>query len=110
MQKIIQISLNDILADADGAAKRITSTCAHRSGPYRVSGICQVGEMAYVVLLPAGSAGPALAHRFVEIAEATPDDVIALLNERWSADFDCLGSVNTCDGLTLCLFAKTRNA
>lgn len=109
MQKILRYSVADLCADVEGVSAAITHACRQPSGPYRVRGLVQVDDEVFIQLLPA-AAGRTDVYRFAEACDVTEADVVALLTERWTAGFDCVGSVSTGDGLYLFLFARPEGA
>lgn len=108
MQKILRYSISDLCADVEGVLAAVTRACRQPSGPYRVRGLVQLDSLVLLQLLPRGAA-PAEVYCFSEVCDATEDDVVAVLNERWSAGFDCVGSVSAGDGLFLLLFARPES-
>ncbi len=107
MQKILHYTVSDLCADAEGISEAITHACKASSGPYRVRGLVQAEEEVYLVLLPAPGRRTET-YRFAEIYDTTGDSLVALLNERWAAGFDTVGSVAAGDGLLLVLFARSE--
>jgi len=105
MQKILHYTVAGICADVDGVSAAITRACRQPSGRYRVRGLVQSGECVFVPLLPAPD-GPAEEYHIVEVCDPADDEITALLNERWAAGFDAVGSVSAGDGLLLVLFAR----
>ena len=108
MQKILHYTVADLCVDLEGVSAAVTKACRQPSGPYRVRGLVQVGDAVVLQLLPR-RAGPGEEYRFVEVSDASAEDIAALLAERWAAGFDCLGAVSAGDGLTLCLFARPED-
>jgi hypothetical protein len=104
LPKTLSYTVAGICADGEAVSAAITQACRLPSGPYRVRGLIQMEERVLVQLLPAG--GAALeTYRFVEACDGSEDELLCLLAERWTAGFECLGSVSAGDGLLLLLFA-----
>ena len=108
MQKILHYTVADLCVDLEGVSAAVTKACRQPSGPYRVRGLVQVGDAVVLQLLPR-RIGAGEEYRFVEVSDASAEDIAALLAERWAAGFDCLGAVSAGDGLTLCLFARPED-
>jgi hypothetical protein len=109
MPKTLSYTVADICADLEGVSTAITQACRLPSGPYRVRGLIQLEERVLVQLVPTRGA-EVETYRFAEACDGSEDDLVSLLGERWTAGFDCLGSVSAGDGLLLLLFARPEGA
>jgi len=105
MSKTLSLTVAGICTDLEAVSVSITHACRLPSGPYRICGLVQRAERVLLQLVPAGSAAPET-YRFVEAFDGSEDDLISMLSERWTAGFDCRGSVAAGDGLLLLLFAR----
>ena len=105
MSKTLSYTVAGICADPEAVSAAITQACRLPSGPYRVRGLIQMEERVLLQLVPARGAAPET-YRFAEAYDGSEDDLISILGERWTAGFDCLGSVSAGDGLLLLLFAS----
>lgn len=103
--KTLSFTVAGICTDLEAVSAAITGACRLPSGPYRVRGLIQMEERVLVQLVPARGA-VLETYRFSEACDGSEDDLICMLGERWTAGFDCLGSVSAGDGLLLLLFAR----
>lgn len=109
MSKTLSYTVADICADLEGVSAAVTQACRRSSGPYRVCGLIQRAERVLLQLVPGGHATPET-YRFVEVFDPSDDELVCVLAERWTAGFDCRGSVSAGDGLVLLLLARPEGA
>ena len=107
MQKIVTLSVDELRFDAGEVAETLLHACTRGNAPLEIRGMCQIDESVFFTLLPCRDAGSAPAqYVWVEIRDRTDDGVASLLEERWAAGFDLIGSVNADADLSFLLFVK----
>jgi hypothetical protein len=104
MSKTLSYTVAGICADLEAVSAAITQACRLPSGPYRVCGLVQRAELVLLQLVKKEHAGSET-YRFVEAFDSSGDDLVGILSARWTAGFECRGSVSAGDGLVLLLFA-----
>lgn len=107
MQRIAAFSVDDLLLDSKAVAEALLHACRRNGETLYVRGLCQVKETVYFTLLPCGSGTPCpVQYVWVECGDTTDAGVTTLLEERWAAGFDLVGSVDGGEDLVFVLFAK----
>lgn len=107
MQKIVAFSVDDLRLDSQTVADALGRACGRREKTMFVNGMCQIQETVYFTLLPCGDRRkPPCQYVWVENEDCTDAGVTALLEERWAAGFDLIGSADGGDGLAFLLFAR----
>ncbi len=105
MQRVVSFSLDDLVVDSDGVIETLNNACTHRHDHYRVSGICQLENKIYFVLLPLDSGEKMRDYIMVPAEDVSHDGFVDMLHTRWSSGFDLIGSVQLYE-TTMVLFAK----
>ena len=107
IQKIVAFAVDELRFDAAETAAMLLHACRRGSRPLYVRGMCQVGETVYCTLLACGDAVPPPAqYVWVENPDTSDDGLPSLLEQRWAAGFDLIGSVNAGEDLLFLLFVK----
>lgn len=109
MQKILTYHVNDLAFDPDSIAETITRTCAAKTGPYRVRGVCHLGDQALFILLPLENREKPETYHLVLLQDTSSPGVISELEQRWEAGFDCTGCIPFGDGTAMMLYATHRD-
>ena len=108
MQKIISFEVDDLAVDAEEVVNTINNACTKRHDKYKVRGICQIEPHVYFVLLPLRQHEEPERYVLIDVQDTSHDGFVALLNERWSADFDTVGTIEVYED-TKILFATARH-
>jgi hypothetical protein len=107
IQKIVAFAVDELRFDAAATAETLLHACRRRGTPLYVRGMCQVKEAIYFTLLPCNeTTPPAMQYVWVENPDKSREGITSLLEERWAAGFDLIGSVDAGDDLFFLLFAK----
>lgn len=109
-QKIVTFSISDLAFDPREASDVLNHACTARRHHFWVRGICQMEQTVYASLLPLEPGRGAEEYIFVPLADSTPDGIVSTIEQRWSAGFDCVGSVDLGDGRFLLLLVKPRTS
>lgn len=104
-QKIAVYATDEVAFDAPAVAEALTRTCNEHRVRYRVTGVCQVAEAVYFILVLGRPSDQPYTYVFVSIEDATEDGVTDLLYGRWQSGFDAIGTVDLGDGAVFVLFA-----
>lgn len=108
MQKIIRYDTDDLAVDLDGVAESLNRACTGRTGLYQVRSVCRVGESVCFVLLPLPQDSLPETYFFVTVDDESIPGFSAMLQARWAAGFDAVGTVRVGETL-LALFARSRD-
>jgi hypothetical protein len=107
MQRIAAFSVDDLLLDSNAVADALMHDCRRGDTPMYVRGVCQIQDTVYFTLLPCRDSGSQpVQYVWVECADTTDAGITSLLEERWAAGFDLVGSVDGDEDLVFLLFAK----
>ncbi len=93
MQKIVRFDIDDVVLDPESVQARLNQACSGRTGLYRVRGVCAVGGAVYFVLLPLAPDVSAETYVLAYVDDVSDAGFAAVLEERWSAGFDAVGSI-----------------
>lgn len=94
MQRILSYHIDDLAVDPQDVIHAVNDACTHRGVEYKVRGVCQIEDHVFFVLLPLED--KEREEEYVLVAKSDPpsrDEMIAILNDRWHADFDTVGSI-----------------
>ncbi len=105
MQRIITKTVDDVAVAPEEIVDTLNIACTRRQDKYKVQGVCQIEERIYFVLVPLLPSEPAKTYVLVAVEESSHDDVVAMLDTRWSSNFDILGTIKVYE-TTYILFAK----
>ena len=105
-QKLAVFSVADLTVDPTAVEQALEKTCRRGRDRYRVRGVCQVENRVYFVLRPAPEPEPPESYVIVVTQDVTDAGMTGVLDERWRAGFDALGSVNLGGSVYLLVFAK----
>ncbi|MDD2478940.1 MAG: hypothetical protein PHS31_03515 [Victivallaceae bacterium] len=91
MQKIIPISINDIIANEESCSEMLNHACL-RGESWRVTGGGAVDRTFWVILenLEDDNSKPAVTYRFARLCRPNDDEITATAKARWAAGFAIL--------------------
>ena len=91
MQKIIPISINDIIADEENCSEMLNHACL-RGESWRVSGGGVIGGTFWTVLenVVGADSKPTVTYRFARLCQPGAGKIPAAAQARWSAGFTIL--------------------
>jgi hypothetical protein len=93
MQKIITFSVQDIVVSPEQVAEALTHACLKRRGRYRVSGLAQLGDQVYFVLVSAGRGFARERYILATVEDISTDGFPEALLHRWSNGCNLIGLV-----------------
>ena len=98
MNRIVKLSVNDVVIDAAQAAGVLTSACNSHHQPMRVTGICCLDE-TLLIPLEELTARDGCNYVFSKLPSLAEDDLVAEINSRYSAGFTTIGTFQIDDKL-----------
>lgn len=110
MQKIMTFATDDLVIDPESVAGRLTKMCSEHRPHYRVRGLCQIQDKVYFVLLAATAGQPREQCVIVPVRDISDDGFISMLDERWTAGFNCVGTIALGEGTHMILFARPQDS
>jgi hypothetical protein len=106
MQRILTYHIDDLAVDHKSVIETVNNACTHRETEYKVRGVCQIDDHVFFILLPLVEHEKEEEYVLVPKAELPPpDEMIAILNDRWHAGFDTIGSIQVYE-TPMMLYAK----
>ena len=93
MQKIVTFSVQDIIVTPEQVAESLTRACLKRRGRYRVTGLAQLGDQVYFVLVSTGRGFPAERYVLATVGNTSTDGFPDALFQRWTSGFNLIGLV-----------------
>ncbi|OGV62468.1 MAG: hypothetical protein A3K19_33465 [Lentisphaerae bacterium RIFOXYB12_FULL_65_16] len=110
MQKILTFSLDDVAFDPAQVAQTLAEACDNRKQKSVVRGFFQIDEVVYAVLHERKPSQPAELYTLVPIEDTSSQSMVSMLEQRWEAGFDALGTVDLGDGTSYLLLARLQDA
>jgi hypothetical protein len=109
MQKILTFSLDDIAFDPQQVASTLDEACNARKSKSVVRGFLQVDRVVYAVLQDRRPDQRAEVHTLVPIEDTTTQSMVGVLEQRWEAGFDAIGTADLGDGTCYLLLARPQD-
>ncbi|MFA7230532.1 MAG: hypothetical protein WC071_04625 [Victivallaceae bacterium] len=91
MNRIIEININEILADERGCSEMINHACC-RSEALQVTGVCSNQSAIFVILESRPVDCPRLFYRLAPLSSPDKDEIAAAISSRYYSGFSTLGS------------------
>lgn len=109
MQRIMTFAIDDLVIDPESVAAQLTKMCSEHRPHYWVRGLCQLQDKVYFVLLAATAGEPREQCVIVPVRDVSDAGFTSMLDERWSAGFNCVGTVALGEGMHLILFTRPQD-
>ena len=93
MNKIIRISVDDIIIDPAGISEMITNACCHQI-KMQVSGVCQTGDNILIVLDEEIFCEKQQQYVLAPFESVNINDITGEISSRYFAGFSFVGSLN----------------
>ena len=90
MNKILQISIDDIIVDPAGQSEMITTSCSRPTSAMRVTGLCQVGDKL-LLALEHDETGETLNYVVAPFNAENIDEIVAEISTRYYSGFSLIG-------------------
>ncbi len=110
MHRTLPFSLDDLAADHKSVQATLNDACSKRRQKYWLRGVAQVEDHVYFFLLPRVGNSADEDYVLAPLPEIpSHQDMIGILDDRWAAGFDMIGSCRVYETLFL-VFARGRGA
>jgi hypothetical protein len=93
MNKIIKISINDIILNPAAQSEMITNACRHQMKMY-VTGLCQVGESIVLALEEEQNMNGDYKYTLAPFSSVNIDDIVSEISSRYFSGFSLIGGFN----------------
>ena len=90
MNKILQISIDDIIINPAEQSEMITESCSRSTSAMKVTGLCQVGDRLLLALEPDEDGEP-LKYVVAPFNSENIDEIIAEISTRYFSGFSLIG-------------------
>ena len=90
MNKILQISIDDIIIDPAGQSEMITESCSRETSSMIVTGLCQVGDKL-LLALEQNETEEGLKYILAPFNSENIDEIIAEISSRYFSGFSLIG-------------------
>lgn len=107
MQKILPISIDDIISDEENCSEMLNHACL-RGNSWRVSGGGVVGETFWAVLenLKDSDSKGAVTYRFARLCQLGTGEIPAAAKARWTAGFSIIALIEAPNDVWALLASK----
>gem|GEM_PF-1223644 len=110
MQKIMTFAIDDLIIDPQSVADQLTKLCSTHRPRYRVRGLCRIEDCVYFVLHAATATEPREQCVFAPIEDVSNDGFTSMLDQRWAAGFNSIGTIAEGEGTYLLLLTRTLDS
>lgn len=98
MQKIIPISINEIIANEESCSEMLNHACL-RGNSWRVSGGGAVSGTFWAVLENVGASEATVTYRFAKLCRPGASEIPAAAKARWAAGFTIVALFEASDDI-----------
>ena len=105
--RIVVFAVAELAIDPNGIGAALTDACRRGRRGSRVCGVCPVGDRVYFLLRELSRSEPRETYVLIEVDDVTHAGVTALLNDRWHAGFQAIGTVPLGESSALMILAQS---
>ena len=89
--KIVKYNIDDLVVDLKETSKNLTDTCRKRSLKWKVTGVCQKGDVVIIALDETGSIQED--YFFADVKAGTVEDIEQEIRAHWQSGIYLLGII-----------------
>ena len=91
MNRIIRISVDDIILDPAAQSAMLTKAAAERKVKMRVTGLCEVNDAILIALEERGEDFEPIEYVFAPFSSLNEEEIVSEISERYFSGFSLLG-------------------
>ncbi|MCK5804389.1 MAG: hypothetical protein KAI66_16240 [Lentisphaeria bacterium] len=110
MLRTMIFGLDDLRTDEAAVLAAIDSACNAPATRKAVRGLCQIEDRLYLTLLPEPRMAAKRHHVLIPVEDATETGMASLLEQRWSAGFDAIATIDLGGGQVRLLLECPKDA
>ena len=105
--KIVKYNIDDLVVDLKETSKNLTDTCKKRSIKWRVTGVCQKGDIV-IIALDETEGAVSEDYFFAEVKAASVADIEEEIRAHWQSGIYLMGIITINEEENIALYRREQ--